>query len=366
MSDLKLALSSAPRHMPLPPLSEEQRPLAISLLTYRRDDFESGVLVAHAPLNQFNATQNLHRAFTNLGHLELLPLELFNLVLQMSDLSAISSMRSVNKRTRAIVDDSIPYKYILRYAPHLIGALLKTQVACYFTADHIFHILCISLCSVCGRFGAFMWIPECIRCCIPCLREAPELMPMSEGDAKALFGLSSKGLARVPTVVTVPGSYTLTSTLYRKRFRLVSEPLARRSAILAHGGEAQLDHYIRNGASKSKAACHKHISARATRSSYDSKGRLNNTVDDVRRFMVTVHLPYLDLAARTTHVGLSCKGCQVKFESDDDDVSGEEMMDLSDRCDLTYTEDGFFGHLEDCPDAQQIWGVYLDSIESRK
>ncbi|KIJ36927.1 hypothetical protein M422DRAFT_33978 [Sphaerobolus stellatus SS14] len=72
----------------------------------------------------------------------------------------------------------------------------------------VFDTFCSGVCFVCGKFGAFLWIPECIRCCIPCVREPHELPHMSEWDAKVAFGLTPNTLSKFPIV-----KY-LTRTLY--------------------------------------------------------------------------------------------------------------------------------------------------------
>jgi hypothetical protein len=148
-------------------------------------------------------------ACATLGDLDALPIELLNAILRYSDLRAVSMLRMLNRRARVIVDASLPYKHILLCAPHVVTALARTGVASHFPVDEVFHALSTPACHICGKFGMFLWIPECMRCCFACLREAPRLMPMGERDAKAAFGLTKSALARVPIMVTLPGTYTL-------------------------------------------------------------------------------------------------------------------------------------------------------------
>src|SRR5260370_25525440 len=97
-----------------------------------------------------------------------------------------------------VVHASLPYKNLIRHAPHAIAALVGTRAGSHFTLDEVFHTFCTPSCHVCGHFGAFLWIPECIRCCFPCLRAAPELMPMGESHAKAVYGLHQENTCKSP------------------------------------------------------------------------------------------------------------------------------------------------------------------------
>jgi hypothetical protein len=141
--------------------------------------------------------------------LDLLPIELLSVVLQFSDLHTlqVSTLRLVNRRTKTVVEEFIPYKLIIIHAPFLLDVLTRTGVASHFTAVQVFDALCSDSCVICGRFGEFMWIPDCIRCCIPCVQASRELM--TKRDAKAAFGLSGKAISKVPIVHTLPGTYTL-------------------------------------------------------------------------------------------------------------------------------------------------------------
>lgn len=161
-----------------------------------------------------------------LENLEVLAIELLNAVLQYSHLSSVLTFRLLNKRARGVVDASVPYKHILLNAPCIIKALVITGVSSYFTVDHIFRTFTTPNCQVCGKFGAFLWIPECIRCCIPCVRESPELLPMTECDAKAAFGLTKRTISDVPVMVSLPGTYTLSDPPQKRTRRLLSRKRA--------------------------------------------------------------------------------------------------------------------------------------------
>ena len=104
-------------------------------------------------------------AISTLADLDALPIELLNMILCYSDLCTVSAFSLLNRKARMIVHALPPYRLLVLHAPHAIVALMKTRAASHFTVDEVFHTLCTPSCHICSRFGAFFWIPDCIRCC---------------------------------------------------------------------------------------------------------------------------------------------------------------------------------------------------------
>src|SRR6266542_2755050 len=138
----------------------------------------------------------------------------------------------LNRQARTIVHTSLPYKHLLRHVPRALVALMRTGGS-HFT-DEVFRTFCSPACCICGNFGAFLWIPECIRCCFTCMRKAPELMPMGKSQAKAVFGLTKRALAKVPIMITLPGTYGLFGKQYKRPRHLLSRARALQVAIMTH------------------------------------------------------------------------------------------------------------------------------------
>ena len=278
-------------------------------------------------------------------------------VLRFSDLHTLSTLRLVNRRTKVVVEGFTPYKLIKIHAPYVLDALTRTEVASHFTADQVFDAFCSKSCAICSRFGAFLWIPGCIRCCIPCVRESQELMPMTQRDAMTAFGLSKKALSRVPIVHTLPGTYTFFQTTYQRRRWLLSRGTARKIAVEVHGGEEGLISYINSNTSRAKAAYDQRVAKQiATRSGCDSKGERNSTIDHINRFLVTTRLPYFNSELHSTQTGLSCKGCQAAVEASSAQVlpyiQWQALFNMRDR---TFTEDMFLDHFAICTEAKRMW-----------
>lgn len=298
-----------------------------------------------------------HPIVSDLGDLDMLPIEMLNVVLQYSDLHTLSLLSLINRKAKAIVEGFIPYKLIKTHAPHVLVVLTSTEVASHFTAVQVADALCSSSCAICGNFGLFLWVPDCVRCCFPCMRCSPKLMPMTKRDAKAAFGLSEKALSKVPIIHSLPGnyySYHHLSGEYKRRRWLLSQVTAHKIAVEVHGGEEGLTSYINSTTSRAKAAYDQRV-AMENGSSFvylDAKTR-----DNVSRSMVTTYLPYFDTKSRSvTKTALFCQGCQVAFSNVSDEVDDTMDVDfLLDMRDRTYTEDILLDHFKTCTKAQCMW-----------
>jgi len=302
----------------------------LRFLTYRTQQFDASVV----SIPTKKTTQIVTGLpCTTLGDLEPLPLESLNEILRYSDLHSASAFRSLNRRARAVVESSFPYNLILHNAPNVFAVLEKTGIASHFSVDDVFQALCTPSCHICGEFGTYLWIPECIRCCFSCVMKAPELMPVSEPDARTAFGLTKSGLASVPIMTTLPGVYTTRQRLYRRTRRLLSRERARQAALDIHGGLEDLHNYVHFGTFKVKTTYSRRVAASA-----------ETTKNDHTRFMAVVPLPYLDPSLRITHTGLSCRGCQF---------ARKEAALFR-----TYTTKGILEHFKKCSGARELWNAH--------
>jgi len=343
----------------------------LRLLAYHPREFDASVVsipTKRDPLvTQIRSTDPHSTTCATLGDLDPVPLELLNEILRRSDLRAVSNFRSLNRRARTVVESSFPYKLLLRNAPHVVAALEKTGIASHFSVDDAFHALSTPSCNVCGKFGTYLWIPECIRCCFFCVREAPELMPMSEPDARAAFGLTKSALKGVPIMATLPGLYTDQQRPYRRKRHFLSRERARQAAVDIHGGEEGLVRYVNHGTSKAKVAYDRRVAARDATAAV--QGIPNRTKNDPTRFMTVVPFPYFDPSSRITHIGLSCQGCKFvigrpRLQSD------QRAATFHSRGDQPYTMEGIFEHFKSCSDARRLWrahrNVYFPTKKSSK
>lgn len=293
-------------------LTSDSTKEVLSALAYSRPDFRTEVLdlVPYGILDNY-----LSPPTRTLGTLDILPIELFDLIFRSADLRTIALFQRVNKRARTIARSSIPYKYLLLHAPSALCALTA-----YFTVGKLYDVLCSSTCSVCDQFGGFIWLPACKRCCVPCLRESPQLRPITQHDSMAALGLRRRALPDDPHI------------------GLGEKPL--RKALHQKSGH---------------------------RTSTTHHSTVNFTGGSGIHFSSATFLPYLDRSTGTLHYGMSCRGCDSAYQNamNDSEVSYVERKALFRRRELTYSLDGFLLHLETCSEGKTLWWGISDATKPR-
>ena len=191
---------------------------------------------------------------------------------------------------------------------------------------------------------------------------------MTRRDAMAAFGLSQKAVAKVPTVHTLPGAYTLSQTLHKRSRWLLSREKAREITVEVHGGEEGLMSYINSNTSRAKAAYDQRMAKRNATRSADSRGEEKFMFDDISRFLVTTRLPYFNPELRSTQTGLSCKGCEAAVDATFPLMQPVLVVDLEamfSMCERTYTEDTFLFHFATRTEAQRMWAEHCSSTTGK-
>ncbi|TFY72433.1 hypothetical protein EVG20_g582 [Dentipellis fragilis] len=239
-----------------------------------------------------------------LGDLDVLSKELLQMTMGYMDLQTLSAFRLVNKRGQRAVASLSPYRHILTYAPDLVYSLVRTKMAAHFTVNDLYDVFCAEFCGICNVIcGAFFWIPGCMRCCHFCLRNAPELMPITESDIPAVYGLSKSHLANLPVLVTVPGKYC-------------------ELAVARHGNQGLQSHFKNSGARQTyeervlKKAIKKNV-PKGPALLYMGLHDGSISGDDPTRFMATTFLPYFDRSPLAPWLlDIFCQACDQSLESD--------------------------------------------------
>ncbi|PBK92739.1 hypothetical protein ARMGADRAFT_1165779 [Armillaria gallica] len=281
---------------------------------------------------------------TSLGRLDL-PLELLDIIVsQYCDIQTlVTSFSLVNRRARVIVSSSLVYQRIRRHAKRALVAMLRTKAASFYTLADVYGVLCGDpYCTKCGDFGPLLWLPECRRCCMSCLREAPDLMPISRHAATKALGIPKSTLARLPTVCTVPGGYGWG----QKTFKVRRQYLSFRHAVEIAGGEAQ---------------CMARVSASPQRqAAYDAFKCAQTKLEENARYMVATPLPYFDKRSGKADRGIRCRGCQRVLLEELEPVSSCEQQLRIRRHSTVYVAGDFIRHIQrDCPEGKQIWERHL-------
>ncbi|KAH8646370.1 hypothetical protein BGZ60DRAFT_521575 [Tricladium varicosporioides] len=177
----------------------------------------------------------------NESRLQSLPIELYQACLQHLDVQSLTNMRGVSQYTRFAIDGIYQYGEIYKHAPQALRACLSTEVACHIPLRRLHHALTSMECYFCknledpkSRFGTYLSLYECRRCCLFCLRNSPELKQIELMAVMSLCtqrkGCSIRMLQGVPRLKMVPDSYGIT------RYRaFVSKSFVLSNAVAALG-----------------------------------------------------------------------------------------------------------------------------------
>lgn len=264
-----------------------------------------------------------------LGDLQVLPIELLNIVFQFCDLQSLFHFLRLNSLAHAILKNSATYTMLEKHVSGPLRVFAKTRVASYYTVPQVLHVLTeTDKCAACGKFGWFLYLPECKRCCIRCVFSKPEFETIAKTDAMHGFGLSAESVSALPAVATSSSTRSM---------RLISKSRAHEAAIAEHGGESEFEAFLKDRGSLSKQLCDSKMARRATHSFKNEKRNRN------RRALVTTPFPVIERATGVAHYGIACRSCV------DASFSGHGHEEA-------YTEEEFYTHIVyDCHWAETRW-----------
>jgi F-box domain len=275
---------------------DEFRPLTWTRPPFSRMTIQPESLRQHCPLDNGRLQQ---RAISpsNIGNLEVLPLEIIHAILQTLDLQSLTNLRAVSWRVRALVDSFPPYVVVVKHTSDTLRALLSTCMSVHFTAQDIFKALCAQSCC-CGRCGPFLDLFTPRRRCLTCVINAQELLSIRASSAKRLFGLSAKEMRNLPTLLSLPGEYGESKKTYCQRRSLVRVTSASLVQTKRHDR-------LNGSFPPSKTG----LQATATlRELLRRDGRGKNP----HRFMPMIRFPSLDRKTDKLEWGVSCQGCHLR------------------------------------------------------
>lgn len=293
-------------------------------------------------------------------------MELLNEILRPCDLHSLLIFRRLCHRARHIVDESFPFNVIISTAPRLVPTLVQTGAALYYSADEVFAALRTSSCCICGRFGGLLFLPDCKRCCIRCIRFSAELFPMRLTAAVELFGLTETELRRagVPFIKSLLGTRKLLPPQYsdsvaQERVTFVSEPAARRAAERHYGGMEGLRAHIALITCSDKLGYELRQAqiARGTKDDLYLSPGVDPSYDDKCPLYAATHLPHIATLYPEPIVekGHSCRGCHVNYYEAFRRAAPRAEMKLLDAIrERLYTEAQFRVHIETCEGAKIV------------
>lgn len=373
--------------------------LLLNTLTCQRYDLADAVinledLKRNIPLdNSRVSTVSDTHISASLGKLDTLPLELVHEVILALDLQSLTNFRAVSSTARALVNSNPAYRNVAAHAPDAVRAYIATSLASSFNIAQLLETLCSQFCALCNDFGGFLFLPNCIRCCWACLTQHPDLLPVSAGHARVIFGLTKAGAAKVPVMQSIPGLYKMrlkTCNMIRAE-PLVSKITARRIGSAIHGSREKMEVHVAKIRAKQDAAYEKEIAIyhqevaerfekwERERPSFKEvnaapiikkpvvppfSGDVDQKDDDIRRLLGVIPFPTLDRRTGRAQVGVSCKGCTntLPIELIPNEFypagigSGHAQYDGRKReLARMFTDEGYLEHYAECGRAQSLW-----------
>lgn len=275
-------------------MHESESPLSIS----------DGLIWTHLKIRDFTLDDNLPDSQCQpdndhipnppkayLGALDTLPLELLCGILQQLDLRTFTDFQHVNRRAMSLVESFPQYKAIRKHACNALRGIIHVGAGRWITCEMLYEKLRTAECEECGDFGGYLYILTCKRVCFLCLSEDKQYLPLRYRQAIRKFGLNRPILRALPSMKSIPGTYSPNQKKVRAHITLVDSDCARRAGIMLHG---------------SVSAMEQDVSSMAAQDPVD--GKSGNPL----RFMAIVRAPWLNKSSQEPEWGFYCAGCQKK------------------------------------------------------
>ena len=337
-------------------------------------------LERECPLDQTSCEKpsisSLQNATASIGRLEQ-PAEIIEHILSNVDLASLMLLRSISRRLHFLIDCLVPYKMILANAPNALRALLSTGAANYFTILDLYGALRAQDCFLCNRFGAFLYLLECRRCCWHCLTHVKDLLPVFKEAAQSLYHLDIPTMSNIPTIINIPGSYgpknrrmphmrskggvriSMVAFGTAREARDESQDLTAEPRSLTAESRILTDEY--NIAKlETRIAFRGAVTQDFMRDmdcmNYDPVGYNEGYGLEPQRFMAAVRFPTLSAAGKDVEWGVSCLGCLLAAEVGEEEKLSNEQ----------FTKQGMVEHLTRCEKAGRYWvGDRVEELNKR-
>ncbi|MCJ1462433.1 hypothetical protein MMC07_001034 [Pseudocyphellaria aurata] len=223
------------------------------------------------------------------GYLGKLPLELLCVVFRHLTCEDLEALHSCSTGGRLAVLAFPQYGALLRHAPTLLAVLMETGLARSFTITHIYETFVSSLCTNCGHFGGYVFLPSFSRCCMHCAETNIKFLPISRDGAKNEFGVKGKRVFdSLPQLSVIEGDYSSFHgeiKFYTQRLTLFSREMVEK---------------LRNPKHELHLA------------RYSQKDVGDNSVKAHQRYMALTPLPCFLPKSASMEKGLYCAGCALR------------------------------------------------------
>ena len=347
----------------------------LSLLAHRPWYTDLGMIDVTDPAKQ---SSNWRRS-TSLGRLDDLPLEILHATLALLDFKSLSHVSRTCIRGIEVVNSLPQYRDVMLHAPDALAALGKTRLIRHHPAAKVHLALLSANCTLCSRYGAFLYLPSCERCCYHCLWKNQSLWLMTVATAKKCFVLSAAGAKTLPVLRSVPSGQYSVGKYSISRLRpigLVSVGAAKKLAItegvsedtMRAVTEAYHDEEV-GGLSEKDYDYYRFLHKARVTSDHQELSQQQPTSQDAPkdRYCGMGSLPFASLSpGKHVEYGLWCQGCApVSSERSTNDPTVEQLpFFIINRGEVEYvvyhsegfprSKDEFLAHIQECPGAKKL------------
>ncbi|KAF4465043.1 F-box domain-containing [Fusarium albosuccineum] len=138
---------------------------------------------------------------SSIGPFEKLPIELSQEILNDLDLQSLSRLSCASFGFKKLVECLPAYRDLLTIASIAVIELSEARLLGVHSAELLWHALRTDRCDFCPRFGAYLFMLTCRRCCLDCLDLNPTLRVIPLDEAKGYFGLMTEHLEHLQTMI---------------------------------------------------------------------------------------------------------------------------------------------------------------------
>ncbi|KIJ33034.1 hypothetical protein M422DRAFT_35637 [Sphaerobolus stellatus SS14] len=281
------------------------------------------------------------RSRSSCGRFDRLPTEIIQKIFSSLPLAQMTECRTLSSHLKTIIaSEPVYFRLQTKTYSGFRRIMYLTGFSAYFTATQIYEVFCTPICSRCTSFGFFLYLPECVRCCWSCIKDNQDLLPVTQSEAMAGFGITLGELksSTIPTIRTLPGKYGLLEQEYRQTYHLMSPRLVRTS----------INRPLTPAQQRKKEL-------------HDAKDPYARHKDEVYQYLCTVYLPYFDPKTQETYEGIGCRGCRkevsvaLRQAATSNQIFKFSLSILFRRQYTMFTHVTFIEHFERCEAAQQLY-----------
>ena len=164
----------------------------------QRITWDFGSLSKQCPLD--NGRHALEPIQHDLGHLSVLPVELFTGIMQSLTVSTLTKFRQVSRAAMAAVDSLHGYCLLAKHFPDILRAILSLE-ADSFDCGTLWRTLTTSTCASCHGFGNYLYIITCERVRYKCFSFDTRFLPVMRSRKMQ----EEENTPRIPNVLSLPG-----------------------------------------------------------------------------------------------------------------------------------------------------------------